>query len=76
MANRRRFNTEGEKGLCPKEWGAKNGNNIATSWYTGSRIWRKIEDNGTSNKKLLVAEYDKKCGEICKRVRYMSENEE
>jgi len=28
---------------------------IATSWYTSGRTWRKMEDNGIGNKELLVA---------------------
>jgi len=36
----------------------------------------KMEDNGAGDKKLLVAWGDEGCREVCRRVRFMSEDEE
>ena len=58
MAVRNRIGTEGEKNIYAKEWGVESRNNLVTSWYTDSRIWREVEENGASNKKLLVARND------------------
>ena len=54
MAGKRRFSVEREKYLCAKEWGAKDRDNLATSWYTNGRTWRKMKDNRIGDKKLLV----------------------
>jgi len=35
-----------------------------------------MEDGGVGDEKLLVAWSNERCGEICRRVRPMSENEE
>ena len=49
-----------------QEWETEGRNNLVVSWYTNSSTLEKIEDNRVSNKKLLVAGYDKRCEEICK----------
>ena len=35
-----------------------------------------MEDSGVGNKKLLVAWSDEGCGQVCGRMRFMSEDEE
>ena len=35
-----------------------------------------MEDGGVGNKKLLVARSDEGCGQVCGRMRFMSEDEE
>jgi len=34
-----------------------------------------VEDGGIGDKELLVAGSDKRCGEVCRRVQFMSEDE-
>ena len=58
MAVRNRIGIEEEKNIYAKEWGVKSKNNLVTSWYTDSRTWREVEEDGASNKKLLMARND------------------
>ena len=76
MKNWGRFGAEGRKGIYTERWGIEDGNNPVTSWYTGSRTWRKMKDNRVGNKELLVARSDKECGKICGGMWYISEDEE
>ena len=66
MANRRRFSIERRISVYTKEWGVESGNNLATSWYTSSRIWKKMENDRVGNKKLLVDRSNERYRKICK----------
>ena len=67
MAGGRRFGVKGRKIVYVKEWEIESGDNMVTSWYTGSRIWREIE---------LVARGDKRYIKICRWIWYVLKDEE
>ena len=75
MADWRRISFEERKGVCAKEYSVKSRNNLAAAWCTGSRTWRKVEDDRISDKKLLVARVTKDVGkymdscDMCQRVK-------
>ena len=75
MENWKRSSIERRKSIYAKEWGVKNRDHLVTSWYAGSKIWRKIEDNRVSNKKLLVARNYIGCWKIYKGMWSMLNNE-
>ena len=76
IVNRRGFSIERDESICAKKGRAKSRNNPVISWYTGSRIWEKMKDNGFGNKKLLVARDYKIYRKIHGRMWYMLENKE
>ena len=59
------FSIERGKSICAKRQRAEGGNNLVTSQYVNSRTWWEMEDGGISDKKLLVARRDERCGKVC-----------
>ena len=74
-----RFGVERRKSVCTKEWEVESENSLVILQCAGSRIWRKIEDNGVGDKKLLVARIIKDIGkyvdryDICQRIKNRTE---
>ena len=68
MVNWSGFSIEEGKSVYAKGWGVKSRNNPVVLLCTSGWTWRKMEDNGISNEKLLVAKSDKRCIKIYRRI--------
>ena len=64
MADRRGITIKERKNIYAKRWRVENRDNPVASWYTSSKIWRKVKDNRVSDKELLVVRSNKRCGKI------------
>ena len=65
MADRRGVGIKRRKNICTEGRKVEGRDNLVISQCTGNRIWRKMEDNRISNKKLLVARSNERCWKIC-----------
>ena len=65
---------EERKYLYFKKQSLKARDYIATSQCTDNWVWRKIENNRVSNKKLLIAKSNKKPKDIYGRVQLVPKN--
>ena len=74
MAGGQRFDIEEGKSIYAKEWEVMDRGNLVTLWYTGSWTWKKIENNGAGNKKLLVARSNKRYNKIYRWIWHVLEN--
>ena len=68
VVDRRGFGIKEKEIIYIKGRGIESENNLAIPWYTSSRIWRKMKDNGAGNKELLVARSNERCGIVCRRL--------
>ena len=64
MADKRRFSTKERKDIYTKWWETEDREYSVVPWCTGSRTWKKMEDDRASDKKLLVARSNRKYRKI------------
>ena len=76
MVGRRGIGVERRKIICVKGWSVKSRDNPVVPWYTGSRTWRKVENDRIGNKELFVARGNERYRTICGRMWYVLKNEE
>ena len=57
-----------KKVYIPKDEYLRIGNYLVILQYASWRIWRMIEDSGTSYQEFLVARSNKRNEKICRRV--------